>query len=973
MKYILLLFTLMSILWSFDLSAQLGCTSIDACNYDPFAAEDDGTCVDFIDCAGICGGTYLLDACGNCYDPNGTGISEELTFAYTGSEQLFIVPVTATYVVELWGAQGGDYIGNDVGGLGGYATGEINLNAGDVIYVYAGGAGYMSQNGDAGTPGGFNGGGRGGASNSGASGGGASDIRLNANTLSNRVAVAGGGGGADNGGSGGAGGALTGGAGIGTGTVPTGGTQIAGGAAGNESGFTSQPGSFGQGGANAPWQNNSFQYGGGGGGGWYGGGGGHPWCGGAGGSSYIDGLVNASTQSGIRTNDGLVIIRYEIATPECNAGCIDPTACNFNADAEINDNSCVYPDGCNDPAACNYNSNAQCNDGSCTYPGCSDQSACNFDVNAACDNGSCNYLIDCTGTCGGNWISDACGNCYDPNGVSINEEITFTYSGNEQVYIAPVTATYQVELWGAQGGHFDNDDLGGLGGYATGEINLNAGDVIYVFVGGAGYVSQNGDAGTPGGFNGGGRGGASVGGASGGGASDIRLNANTLSNRIAVAGGGGGADNGGSGGAGGALTGGAGIGTGTVPTGGTQIAGGAAGNENGYTSQPGAFGQGGANAPWQNNSFQYGGGGGGGWYGGGGGHPWCGGAGGSSYINGLVNASTQSGIRTSDGLVIIRYGVATPECIEGCTNILACNFDPTAQADNSSCILPVLYYDCDGNCISDSDGDTICDELEILGCTDQLACNYDETATDAGDCSYALPFYDCNGNCLADSDQDGICDELEVSGCTNSNAANFNPAATDDDGSCLFPGCTYPTASNYDMNANLDNGTCVFIDCPAILGCTDPTACNYTPLANQEDGSCNYLSCAACTDISACNYNPLATIDNGSCEYSSCTGCSDPAACNYNAFAISDDGTCDYNCFGCTYQGANNYNANATIDDGSCTFGPSEIACGFGTFWDPISETCVAFTDCPADLNGDGVVNSNDLLTFLGAFGTLCE
>jgi hypothetical protein len=147
-------------------------------------------------------------------------------------------------------------------------------------------------------------------------------------------------------------------------------------------------------------------------------------------------------------------------------------------------------------------------------------------------------------------------------------------------------------------------------------------------------------------------------------------------------------------------------------------------------------------------------------------------------------------------------------------------------------------------------------------------------------------------------------------------------------------------ACNYDANAVIDNGTC------EIAGCTDSGACNYYVNAVCDDASCEYISCAGCTDSSACNFNLGATID---------------------------DNTCDYSCIGCTYIGANNYNANATIDDGSCTFGPSEIACGFGTFWDPISETCVAFTDCPADLNGDGVVNSNDLLTFLGAFGTLCD
>ena len=59
--------------------------------------------------------------------------------------------------------------------------------------------------------------------------------------------------------------------------------------------------------------------------------------------------------------------------------------------------------------------------------------------------------------------------------------------------------------------------------------------------------------------------------------------------------------------------------------------------------------------------------------------------------------------------------------------------------------------DCNGDCITDADGDGICDELEIPGCTDSTACNYVLTATDDnGSCSYPLDIYgfnyvDCDG------------------------------------------------------------------------------------------------------------------------------------------------------------------------------------------------------------------------------------
>ncbi len=76
-----------------------------------------------------------------------------------------------------------------------------------------------------------------------------------------------------------------------------------------------------------------------------------------------------------------------------------------------------------------------------------------------------------------------------------------------------------------------------------------------------------------------------------------------------------------------------------------------------------------------------------------------------------------------------------------------------------------IFYDCNGSCLNDSDGDGVCDELEIEGCTNDAACNFDPAATsNDGSCSYPESGYDCDGNCLADADGDGICDAFEASG-----------------------------------------------------------------------------------------------------------------------------------------------------------------------------------------------------------------
>ena len=173
--------------------------------------------------------------------------------------------------------------------------------------------------------------------------------------------------------------------------------------------------------------------------------------------------------------------------------------------------------------------------------------------------------------------------------------------------------------------------------------------------------------------------------------------------------------------------------------------------------------------------------------------------------------------------VAVFYDIAS-----GCTTPSACNFTPLAQADDGSCIFPGCMdesacnfdanvpceepslctyaesgYNCLGECVSDADGDGICDAQEVYGCTHPNACNFDESATE-DDCSCVHPIlpYDCNGDCLSDQDDDNICDELEIEGCSDAVACNYSSVATDDDGSCLY--CC--------ANANVDEGVTLVVD-----------------------------------------------------------------------------------------------------------------------------------------------------------------
>ena len=115
-------------------------------------------------------------------------------------------------------------------------------------------------------------------------------------------------------------------------------------------------------------------------------------------------------------------------------------------------------------------------------------------------------------------------------------------------------------------------------------------------------------------------------------------------------------------------------------------------------------------------------------------------------------------------------GVCDELEIEGCVVPTACNYNPNAT-DLVPCVYPDAGYNCDGTCIGDADGDGVCDANEIVGCQDSTACNYDATATDSGECDFT--------SCL---------------GCTDSLACNYDETATQEDGSCDYCSCASDAA-----------------------------------------------------------------------------------------------------------------------------------------------------------------------------------
>jgi hypothetical protein len=258
---------------------------------------------------------------------------------------------------------------------------------------------------------------------------------------------------------------------------------------------------------------------------------------------------------------------------------------------------------------------------------------------------------------------------------------------------------------------------------------------------------------------------------------------------------------------------------------------------------------------------------------------------GTNYLLVVGGFGTNSGVYT-----------ATLTCAAvagGCTNAIACNFDPAATVDDGTCEF-----------------------VSCAGCTDPTGCNFDPLATlDNGTCDFS-----CNG-------------------CDDPLACNFSPLVTNNDGSCCLENCitlvvtggTFPGEVGWSLTDALgavvavggvtDGVVCLAGGC-YIFGMTDGfgdgwNGATYTfsdaggviitgnlDTATTGDGTSfgsEVLSIGTgcvigCTDALACNFDPLADFDFG-CESLSCAGCTDPLASNFDPAATIDDGTC-VNCLG---------------------------------------------------------------------------
>ena len=222
-----------------------------------------------------------------------------------------------------------------------------------------------------------------------------------------------------------------------------------------------------------------------------------------------------------------------------------------------------------------------------------------------------------------------------------------------------------------------------------------------------------------------------------------------------------------------------------------------------------------------------------------------------------VSAEDADGDPVTDDNGTIELMLDCAPAVEGCTNSVACNYDPAANIEDGSCDFL--------GCVCPVDFDEgIPLMLEM----------YDSFGDGWNGATYVLT--DAVGDTLLSGSLDSALYALDVD--------NFLGGDEGFDTFCLVEGCYSLTVGGGDFDeeiswalSGLDGeivtgtiGSETFSLGGVLCGCIDPIACNYDAAATADNGSCDYDTCAGCTDSAACNYDGEATIEDGSCCYDSC-------------------------------------------------------------------------------------------------------
>ncbi len=169
------------------------------------------------------------------------------------------------------------------------------------------------------------------------------------------------------------------------------------------------------------------------------------------------------------------------------------------------------------------------------------------------------------------------------------------------------------------------------------------------------------------------------------------------------------------------------------------------------------------------------------------------------------------------------------EEIEGCTNPCAVNYDPNANVDDGSCILPEepVNLECyevvtfnNSTCTWDIISDVI--GTPIVECWQTATFNGDP-AVCAWEVMGEMPEIDDNCEFTNDSFDEETCMTVHIPNCPD--GTGFDAANCD----CVMGatgGCTDPCATNYDPAATIDDGSCILPEEPTDLECYEVVTFN---------------------------------------------------------------------------------------------------------------------------------------------------
>jgi len=274
---------------------------------------------------------------------------------------------------------------------------------------------------------------------------------------------------------------------------------------------------------------------------------------------------------------------------------------------------------------------------------------------------------------------------------------------------------------------------------------------------------------------------------------------------------------------------------------------------------------------------------------------------------------------------------------EGCTNVLAGNYNPNAVVEDDSCVPGAVIDFVDTNTGSNH---TLMVLLDMFGPID-----VNGLTSQAGDLLGV--FYENNGDYygagystleegniqIAAWGDDATTDEQDgfIEGQSIIWAIQF--AAT---GNSVFLEAIYGVGTgSYTTNGLSTIIGFEIMEFVGVTGCTDSDYVEFNPFADTDDGSCETLKIYGCTEdafLEYWTYNEesltitipeiIANTNDGSCLTGIVTGCTDVDYLEYCLECnVSDNSICiDLVVFGCTDSLALNLDSLANTDNGTCEY-----------------------------------------------------